>query len=55
MIETSKGRDVPAAADDAGAKAAREKFEGLLKELPGPRPEQQLREKAAATDVGSSE
>jgi arylsulfatase A len=43
MIDTTKGRDVPAAEDDAGAKAAREKFEGLLKDLPGPRPEQQLR------------
>ena len=43
MIDTSKGRDVPAADDDAGAKAAREKFERLLKDLPGPQPEQQLR------------
>ena len=43
MIDTSKGRDVPAAEDDAGAKAAREKFERLLKDLPGPSAEQQLR------------
>jgi arylsulfatase A len=48
LMDTTLGKDVEAKPDDAAAKAAREKFERLLKDQPGPRPEQHLREKGAA-------
>jgi arylsulfatase A len=43
LIDTKMGNNAEAKAGDAAAKAARENFERLLKDLPGPRAEQQLR------------
>lgn len=47
LMDTTKGPIAPADMNDADAKAAKEKLEAALKPYPGPRPEQQLREKNA--------
>jgi hypothetical protein len=47
MIDTTTGADVTDANDPA-VKAARAKFEEVLKDLPGPSPDQQLRPKPPA-------